>query len=569
MSLLRFSLRGVGREVAGIAALGLLGAVMAALFPLAIGFLFEAAVPRAEGREVLAVILGLTAAALGAGVFDLTQAIALLRIEGRLETAMQPALMHRLLGLTVNFFRGFTSGELTNRVLSIQGMRRILAGTSLQSMLAAVLAASNLVVILIVSPLLGLVSSASVGIAGATAAALAIGELRQERSRVALRGEEDGLVLQVIQAIAKIRVAAAETRIFSVWAQIFARQKRHFRTGQRFGLAGEIFAEVFPLFAMVALLFVASGLLGRIGDAAPKLDLGGFLIVNAAFGQLVAATMVMSRNLAVTLELVPLFERLRPIVTAIPESIADKNEVAPLSGGIEASHLMFRYVEGSRPVLDDVSFRIEPGAFVAFVGPSGSGKSTLLRLLLGFETPASGDILYDGQSISTLDTGSLRRQIGVVLQHGRVTTGSIFENITGGLPYTLADAWAAAQLAGIDHEIEAMPMGMYTLLIEGSSTLSGGQRQRLMIARALIGRPRLLFFDEATSSLDNRSQSLVTRSLEGLRTTRIVIAHRLSTVQRADQILVLDGGRLIEAGNFESLLARDGTFARLARRQII
>jgi ABC-type bacteriocin/lantibiotic exporter with double-glycine peptidase domain len=477
--------------------------------------------------------------------------------------------MHRLLGLTVNFFRGFTSGELTNRVLSIQGMRRILAGTSLQSMLAAVLAASNLCVILIINPLLGLVSTGLVGIAGATAAALAIGELRQERSRVALRGEEDGLVLQVIQAIAKIRVAAAETRIFSVWAQIFARQKRHFRTGQRFGLAGEVFAEVFPLFALVALLFVASSLLGRVGDAAPKLGLGGFLIVNAAFGQLLAATMVMSRTLAATLELVPLFERLRPIVTAVPESIADKSEVAPLSGGIEASHLVFRYVEGSRPVLDDVSFRIEPGSFVAFVGPSGSGKSTLLRLLLGFETAESGDILYDGQSISTLDTGSLRRQIGVVLQHGRINTGSIFENITGGLPYTLADAWAAAQLAGIDHEIEAMPMGMYTLLIEGSSTLSGGQRQRLMIARALIGRPRLLFFDEATSSLDNRSQSLVTRSLDGLRTTRIVIAHRLSTVQRADQILVLDGGRLIEAGNFEALIARDGMFARLARRQII
>ena len=222
-----------------------------------------------------------------------------------------------------------------------------------------------------------------------------------------------------------------------------------------------------------------------------------------------------------------------------------------------------------RLVLDDLSLQIDPGALVAVVGPSGSGKSTLLRLLLGFETAESGDILYDGESIGTLDTGSLRRQIGVVLQHSRVTTGSIFENITSGLPYTLDDAWTAARLAGVADDIEAMPMGMHTLLMEGSSTLSGGQRQRLMIARALIGRPRIVLFDEATSALDNRSQAVVMQSLERLSTTRIVIAHRLSTVERADRIFVLDRGRLVEAGGYAELVSRGGPFSRLARRQTL
>jgi ATP-binding cassette subfamily C protein len=273
--------------------------------------------------------------------------------------------------------------------------------------------------------------------------------------------------------------------------------------------------------------------------------------------------------LATTLEIVPLFERLRPLVSAAPEVDADSSEVGPLSGQIDISRVTFRYPGGVRPVIENLSLSIEPGSFVAIVGPSGSGKSTLIRLLLGFEKPENGDILYDGQSISSHDISSVRRQIGVVLQNSRFSTGSIFDNITGGLPYKIDDAWEAARLAGVATDIEAMPMGMHTLLIEGSSTLSGGQRQRLMIARALLGRPHILLFDEATSALDNQSQALVTEAIERLRTTRIVIAHRLSTIERADLIFVLEAGRVVESGNFSTLMAHDGLFARLARRQIL
>jgi NHLM bacteriocin system ABC transporter ATP-binding protein len=568
-ALARFAGRGIGRELGTILAMGALGGGVAALLPLATGYLFGSVVPRAEAGQALAVICGLVVAALGAGVFELTKAIALLRLEGRLEMAMQPALMHRMLGLPVNFFRGFGTGELMNRVLSVQTMRRLLAGNTLVSLLSAVFAMMSLAVILLYSPLLAIVSTVVVGVAGAVCAALALLELRQERARVALRGQEDGLLVQILQGVAKLRVAAGEARIFAVWAALFAQQKRRFLAARRYAAAGEVFDEVYPILALLVLFFAASRLLmpGKAGAA--SFGLGAFLAINAAFGQLLAATISMARALATSLDLVPLFERLRPILGTAPEARADKSEAAPLAGRIELSGVSFRYAEGMRLVLDDVSLRIEPGAFVAFVGPSGSGKSTLLRLLLGFETAESGDILYDGQSVTTLDMGSLRRQIGVVLQHCRITTGSIFQNITSGLPYTLDDAWAAAHLAGIAADIEAMPMGMHTLLMEGSSTLSGGQRQRLMIARALIGRPRILLFDEATSALDNRSQALVMQSLERLSTTRIVIAHRLSTVERADRIFVIERGRLVEDGTYAELVAGDGPFSRLARRQTL
>jgi NHLM bacteriocin system ABC transporter ATP-binding protein len=568
-ALVRFALRGIRRELTTIVAVAAAAGALAALFPVAIGYLFETAVPRAETGQVLAVVFGLGLAAFGAGMFDLTKAVALLRFEGRIEAAMQPGLMHRMLALPVNFYRGFGTGELTNRVLSIQTMRQLLAGSTLVSLLSALFATLSFTVILFISPFLALVSGALVAMGAVVSGVVSIGELRQERARVALRGQEDGLVIQVIQGVTKLRVAASETRIFAVWAALFARQKRRFLSGQRYAAISEVFNEVYPILAILVLFFAASRMLTPGANGGPALGLGSFLSVNAAFGQLLAATTAMARAVVTALELVPLFERLRPIVTAEIESHADKSEVPPLSGRIEISHVHFRYGEGSRPVLDDVSLRIEAGSFAAFVGPSGSGKSTLLRLLLGFEMAERGDILYDGRSISTLDAASLRRQIGVVLQNGRITTGSIFDNITSGLPYSLDDAWTAARLAGIDGEIEAMPMGMHTLLLEGSSTLSGGQRQRLMIARALIGKPRVLFFDEATSALDNRSQALVTRSLEKLRTTRIVIAHRLSTIERADRIFVLEGGRLVESGNFSELMARDGLFRRLAQRQIL
>jgi ATP-binding cassette subfamily C protein len=267
--------------------------------------------------------------------------------------------------------------------------------------------------------------------------------------------------------------------------------------------------------------------------------------------------------------IVPIWDRAKPILRSLPESSGKVADPGVITGDVEVSGVTFKYAEDAPTVLSNVSLRINPGEFVAFVGPSGSGKSTLLRLLLGFEKPLQGSVFYDGQDLASLDVGAVRRQIGVVLQNGQLLAGDIFSNIVGSSGLGIEDAREAAKACGLDADIDRMPMGMHTLLPDGGGTLSGGQRQRLLIARAIVTRPRVLLFDEATSALDNRNQAIVTASLERLKATRIVIAHRLSTVIGADRIFVLAGGRLVQQGTFRELMAQEGPFRELASRQMV
>jgi ABC-type bacteriocin/lantibiotic exporter with double-glycine peptidase domain len=297
------------------------------------------------------------------------------------------------------------------------------------------------------------------------------------------------------------------------------------------------------------------------------LTTGVFLAFHVAFGTFVAAAIGLSGTVTDVLACAILCERARPILTEPPESHARRADPGRLVGRLELRHVVFRYREDGPAVLDGFSLTVEPGEFAALVGPSGAGKSTLLRLLLGFEVPSSGAVLFDGQDLAGLDVLAVRRQLGVVLQNGRISAGSLFENIVCGTEHSLDEAWTAARATGFAAEIEALPMGMHTIVSEGGTNLSGGQRQRLLLARALIHRPRILLLDEATSALDNRTQAIVTESLARLRVTRLVIAHRLSTVQEADRIYVVDAGKIVQRGSFEGLAAEEGLFARLMRRQ--
>jgi ABC-type bacteriocin/lantibiotic exporter with double-glycine peptidase domain len=284
---------------------------------------------------------------------------------------------------------------------------------------------------------------------------------------------------------------------------------------------------------------------------------------------LLAATLQFTGVAITIMNVVPMLERLDPILAAEQESPEQKADPGELSGQIAFSHVSFRYGEDGPLTLEDVTFSVRPGEFLAIVGPTGCGKSTILRMLLGFEHPTSGAVLYDGQDLAELDVTLVRRQCGVVLQNGTLLSGTIKDNIIGSSCYTVDDAWAAARMAGIEEEIAAMPMGMHTGVSEGTGTLSGGQRQRIMIARALVSRPRMVFFDEATSALDNPTQLVVAESTRHLNATRIVIAHRLSTVADADRILVLDRGRVVQEGTHEQLMSDPaGMFARLASRQM-
>jgi ATP-binding cassette subfamily C protein len=298
-------------------------------------------------------------------------------------------------------------------------------------------------------------------------------------------------------------------------------------------------------------------------------SIGDFLSFNSALGQFNAAMLGLMGAMSQIITMVPLYKRAAPILHAVPETRADSIDPGELSGHIELSNVTFRYLPDMPPVLNDLSITIRPGEYVAFVGSSGSGKSTILRLMLGFETPEAGGVYFDGQDLSGLDIGAVRRQIGVVLQGSKLGSGSIFDNIVGSAPLSQDDAWQAAREAGLEQDIKDLPMGMHTMLSEGASTLSGGQRQRLMIARALVLRPRILMLDEATSALDNYTQSVVNQSLDKQNLTRIVVAHRLSTIINAHRIVVLKQGQIVETGRYSELMARDGEFAALARRQLL
>ena len=240
-----------------------------------------------------------------------------------------------------------------------------------------------------------------------------------------------------------------------------------------------------------------------------------------------------------------------------------------LQGELRIDHVTFRYTEDGPLVLQDVSLHARPGEFIALVGESGSGKSTLLRLALGLESPLSGAVYYDGHDLERLNRHALRNGVGTVVQDASLRPQTVLDNIIGtGNDLTVEDAWRAARLASVDQDLEAMPMGMYTITSEGSTAFPGGQVQRIMLAGALVRNPRVILLDEATNWLDNETQSSVMEQIEELSVTRIVSAHRLSTIRRADRIYVLRNGQVVQQGSFDELMAEQGTFRDMALRQM-
>ena len=334
---------------------------------------------------------------------------------------------------------------------------------------------------------------------------------------------------------------------------------------RKVGLVTSIFQASLPLAVTLAVFAV---LAQTWKPDNPSIPTGQFLAFTSAMTAVIATVMTAVGNLTSVLSIIPMYERMKPIMDELPETRTGTSDPGELTGSIEMAHVSFRYNSDGPLTLKDVSLKADPGEFIALVGPSGSGKSTMLRLFIGFETPESGSIFYDGQRLTELDIQAVRRQLGVVIQGGRLLSGSIYQCITGGSRLTTEEAWEAARMAALDKEIEAMPMGMHTVIGEGGSGLSGGQRQRLLIAQAIVRKPRVVLFDEATSALDNLSQAQVSESLEGLQATRIVIAHRLSTVRNADRIYVLVRGEIVESGSYDELMANGGAFFDLAKRQI-
>ena len=560
----RFVRFGTGGDVRTIVALGGAGAVMSLIVPLFTAYLFDSVIPSSERLGLATVFVALAVSTLASAAFGITRAIALVRLRARIGVSLQMAILDRLVRLPLPFHRRYSTGDLGNRASGVNSIGHHLSGATVSAILSTMVSAGSYVLLWYYSMRMAILATGilvvNVVFAGVTAR-LALKYVREEQE---VDGRLSALVLQLLGGISKLRVSGTEARAFSRWARVFRRrQEVSFRVGL-FSNNLRVFNAVLSI-ASTLIIYWAYTVIAR--DPAWDITTGQFLAFIAAFGTFIAAGMELTRTGMGLLALIPTWERAKPIVEAVPEVDVSKPDPGELTGRIEVTHVSFRYREDGPPILSDVSIEAAPGEFIALVGPSGAGKSTLLRVLLGFDRPASGSVFIDGNDLATVDIAAVRRQIGVVLQSSVLTHGDIFSNIVGSSPRTLADAWEAARLAGMAEDIRALPMGMHTVISEGGGTFSGGQRQRLLVARALVNRPRILYFDEATSALDNRTQATMSESLEGLHATLLVIAHRLSTIRRADRIYVMEAGRVVQAGSFDELMSRKGLFADLAARQ--
>lgn len=558
----KFAAEGCRRDFSTVLLMGLAGGLLGLLTPIITGVIFNSVIPGAERIRLIHMTGALLACAVATALFQLVRGLAVLRIESKMDASVQSAVWDRLLNLPATFFRRFAAGDLAMRAGGISEIRRLLSGATIASLLSGLFSAFNLALLFYYDVRLALWALGLTLIALGVMLAASYAQLRYQREIAAAQSHLSGQVLQYITGITKLRVAGAETKSYERWASAFASQRRLQFAARRIGNALASFNGAFPVLSLMAFFGV------MVAQSDLVMATGDFIAFHGAYGSFTANMLSATGAFIAIMMSVPIYEQARPILESLPEVIESKAPPGALSGEIEVSHVSFRYDDHGAPVLDDVSIAARPGEFVALVGPSGSGKSTILRLLLGFEEPESGSIYFDGQDISGLDIQAVRRQIGVVLQNGSMMSGDVFTNITGSSLATMDDAWEAARMAGLDDDIRAMPMGMHTVISEGGTTLSGGQRQRLLIARAIVNRPRLIFFDEATSALDNRTQSIVSHSLERLQATRIVVAHRLSTIINADRIYVLESGRVVQTGTYATLCDEGGLFSDLIRRQM-
>jgi NHLM bacteriocin system ABC transporter ATP-binding protein len=557
------ALRHCRRELIAVMAIGSLAGVLASLTPLATGILVDSVIPTAQRDHLVEWMLLLTSCGVAAGLFQLARAIVLIRVEMKTNTAVQAAVWDRVISLPTTFFRQYSIGDLAVRTNGIEQIRQTVSGATLRAVLGGVFSIFNFAVLFWFSATLALGATALIAVAVAITCAAGYLQLGALRESSRLRAKASGVILQLLTAVAKLRLASAEERAFLRWARMFASQRRLQMRVRAIANSFATFNAVFPTITSIVIF----ALIARSTAAGAALRTGDFVAFMSGFTACLSAALQMGSSVIAILGVLPQYELAKPILETPPEAGSEKTEAPPLKGRIDVEHVTFRYTPDGPPILDDVSLQIKAGEFVALVGPSGSGKSTLLRMLLGFETPASGVVCYDGQDLQMLDPGSVRRQLGVVLQSGRLVPGDLMTNIIGCTTATAAEAWEAARAAALERDIRAMPMGMHTAITEGGGQISGGQRQRVLIARAIVARPRVIFFDEATSALDNAMQSVVTRNLTALGATRIVVAHRLSTIVDADTIVVLEKGRIVESGRYDELVARDGLFASLARRQ--
>lgn len=561
--LLRFCKKSIPKKsIVALALLGLAGTLIGILLPTLNQKIYDEYIALGDFGMVIQLCVLIGSFMLGNVFFSMVKKLTEYGVSCHVNYDLQNAVYWRIFQLPESFFRSYDSGDLAQRLgqagsSGAQVVSQITGAGfgmvfSLFYLWRMIKYSGKLTVwALIMSLVFALLSYF-----------LETRSLRYETLQADTSGKAVAKLYQYLGGVDKIRMAGAEERAILEYLIPFTQEQKYEIQGKRITAVSEVLSDVSTYLFSMILYFV-------IIKKNQDISVGNFMAFNSAFGTFSSALMQLISGCMTIFRLKPIYTRLKPIFDTQPEDDEQKQIVQSLSGSIELEHVSFGYSPEAGNVLNDISLQIHPGEYVAIVGPSGCGKSTLLKLLLGFETPTQGKIRYDGKSLSGLDAHSLRRNLGVVLQDGKLIAGSIYDNITITCPNpTMKAVNEVIEAVGLKADIDQMPMGVQTVLSESGNTISGGQQQRILIARAIMNKPQVLFFDEATSALDNLTQAKVCQSLDDMHVTRVVIAHRLSTIQNCDRILVFNNGQIQEEGNFESLMAQKGLFYNMAKRQI-
>lgn len=548
--------------------ISLVAGIIPLAMPLVTETIFADIIPILDRQGLATVTQVIMVTSFTTASLGIVRTIAVMRITTRMNMATEAALWGRLLTLPTKFFRQFTSGELASRMNAISVIKGLVSADFIGGLFGFVFSFWSIFLMCYYSLKLTAVAVVIWFVYAIITAFIYRRVIGFQRNLIAANNKEAGIVQQIFKGLAKFREHGAENQAYWLWSSVFGETWKWNLKLRWQSNYNAIIGSVQPFILTMALYYIAvyGTNEGANGQTVQGITYAQFIAFQGAFSSFNATLNGIIPLVGQYFAIQPQIENLRPILKEVPESVGEKADAGILSGAIELNGVTFGYVEG-KDVLHDVSFKIAAGENVAIVGRSGCGKSTLVRLLLGFETPRKGSIYFDGQDLDEVNLPSVRTQMGVVLQNGQLMQGDIFTNIIGTNALTQEDAWHAAEAAGIAQDIAMMPMGMQTVISEGSTNISGGQRQRILIARALVTKPSILIFDEATSALDNRTQAIVTKSLDSLNATRIIVAHRLSTIRNCDRILVMDAGRIVESGGFDELVAQGGIFANLVKRQ--
>lgn len=533
--------------------------------PLLTKAIIDQVVPAALSNVMNLLGLGIIVLLASQLLASLLRSAVIVHLQARVDTQMMLGFFEHLLSLPYRFFQQRASGELVSRINSNVAIRDVLTGQMLSGLLDSVLVVVYLAVLFWQSATFALL----VITVGSLQVALMFFSNRKLRDLMqrdlAAQGKAQAYMTEALVGIATLKAAGREDRAFEQWQNLYFDQLNV--TVRRNYLAGAVENGLMLMRAFSPLVLLWFGTLEVL---AGTMSVGTMLALNALAVTFLTPLMSLVAS-GQKLQLVKVhFERIGDVLEAEPEQRSPDVQTPPtLQGKIELRNVNFRYDAASAPVLRDVSLRIEPGQKVALVGSSGSGKSTLAKVLLGLYQPTEGEVYYDDLPLGTLSLRLLRNQFGVVMQDAFVFSGTMRSNIAFNQPnLSLEQIVEAARLACLHEDIARMPMGYETFISEGGSALSGGQRQRLAIARALAHSPSILLLDEATSHLDVLSEQIVDQNLSGQDCTRIIIAHRLSTVRDADLIVVLDRGAIVEQGTHQELLALDSYYAKLVRSQL-